>query len=43
VFNHANYGSFNTQVNNASFGAPVANTGNGFAPRRGQLAIHMVF
>ena len=43
VFNHANYGSYVTQVNNTSFGNPVANTGNGFAPRRGQLAIHLNF
>jgi hypothetical protein len=43
VFNHANYGSYVTQVNTATFGNPVANTGNGYAPRRGQLAVHLTF
>jgi len=43
LFNHANYGSYVTQVNNARFGLPVANTGNGYAPRRAQLAVHLIF
>ena len=38
VFNHANYGSYVTQVSSPRFGLPVANTGNGYAPRRAQLA-----
>lgn len=43
VFNHKNYGSYVTQVNNARFGQPAANTGNSYQARRAQLAVHMTF
>jgi len=43
LFNHANYGTYNVTVNTATFGQPRANTGNAYAARRGQLAVHLTF
>ena len=43
VFNHANYGSYNLTVNSPTFGEPRPNPGNAYAPRRGQLAVHLTF
>jgi hypothetical protein len=43
VFNHDNFGSFVTLVNNASFGQPRQNLGNAYVPRSGQLGIRFSF
>jgi hypothetical protein len=49
VFNHANYGSYNTTLSptnaavNAVFGQPVQNTANAYIPREGQLAFRLSF
>jgi hypothetical protein len=43
VFNRANYGSYNTTITNASFGQPLANSGNAYVPRSGQLGIRVAF
>jgi hypothetical protein len=43
ITNHENFGDYVTQVNTAIFGQPRASTLNAYAPRRGQLAVHMTF
>jgi hypothetical protein len=43
VFNTANYGSYNTQLDSASFGQPVASSGNAYVPREAQLGIRLEF
>jgi len=43
VFNHDNYGSFVTLVNNASFGQPRQSLGNAYVPRSGQLGIRVSY
>ena len=43
VFNWENYGSYNTQLDSASFGQPVANSGNAYASRSGQLGLRVEF
>jgi len=49
LFNHANYGSYNTTLSataaatTAAFGTPVQNTGNAYVPRTGQLAFRLSF
>ena len=43
VFNRKNYGSYNTTITSASFGQPVANSGNAYVPREGQLGIRVTF
>jgi hypothetical protein len=43
LFNHDNYGSFVTIINNASFGQPRQNLGNAFVPRSGQLGFRLSF
>ncbi|HUK36148.1 MAG TPA: hypothetical protein VLV86_19660, partial [Vicinamibacterales bacterium] len=49
VFNHANYGSYNTTLSATSpattalFGTPLQNTGNAYVPREGQLAFRLTF
>jgi hypothetical protein len=49
VFNHANYGSYNTTLSatNAAttslFGQPAQNTNNAYVPRTGQLAFRFAF
>ena len=43
VFNWENYGSYNTQLDSASFGQPVANSGNAYVPRSGQLGVRVEF
>ena len=49
VFNHANYGSYNTTLSatntatTALFGTPVQNTNNAYIPREGQLAFRLAF
>ncbi len=43
VFNHDNFGSFVTIINNASFGQPRQNLGNAYVPRSGQLGFRFSF
>jgi hypothetical protein len=43
LFNHANFGGFNGQVDSASFGAVTAIAGNAYAPRSGQLGFRFDF
>lgn len=49
LFNHANYGSYNTTLSptsaavNARFGTPAQNTGNAYVPREAQLAFRIGF
>lgn len=49
LFNHDNYGSYNTTLNaasaatNARFGTPAQNTGNAYVPREAQLAFRIGF
>ena len=49
LFNHANYGSYNTTLSatNAAttnlFGTPAQNAGNAYVPRTGQLAFRVSF
>jgi hypothetical protein len=43
VFNAKNYGNYNTTITSASFGQPVASSGNAYVPREGQLGVRVVF
>ncbi len=43
VLNRKNYGAYNTQLDSASFGQPVAATGNAYGPRSAQLGLRMEF
>lgn len=43
LFNHANYGDFVTTVNTANFGTPRSVPNIAYAPRTGQLAVHLRF
>jgi hypothetical protein len=43
LFNHDNYGSFVTIINNSSFGQPRQNLGNAYVPRSGQLGFRVSF
>jgi len=49
VFNHANYGSYNTTLSatnpatTALFGQPAQNTGNAYVPREAQLGFRIGF
>ena len=43
VFNRKNYGSYNTTITSASFGQPLANSGNAYVPRSGQLGVRVMF
>ena len=43
VFNHDNFGSYNGQVNSATFGQPVQNPSNTYRSRTGQLAFRVQF
>ncbi|HZR23889.1 MAG TPA: TonB-dependent receptor [Vicinamibacterales bacterium] len=43
IFNHDNFGSFVTLINNASFGQPRQNLGNAYVPRSGQLGIRVSY
>ena len=43
VFNHANYGSYVTQENNAQYGQPTQNPGITYAPRTAQLGFRLMF
>jgi hypothetical protein len=43
VFNRKNYGAYNTTITSASFGLPVATSGNAYVPRQGQLGLRLNF
>jgi hypothetical protein len=43
IFNHANYGSYVTQENNAQYGQPTQNPGITYAPRTAQLGFRLTF
>jgi hypothetical protein len=43
LFDHANFGSYNGQVNTATFGDPQQNTANAYVPRSGQFAFRIAF
>jgi hypothetical protein len=43
VFNRKNYGAYNTTITSASFGQPVATSGNAYVPRQGQLGVRVAF
>ena len=43
LFNHDNYGSFVTIINNVSFGQSRQNLGNAYVPRSGQLGFRLSF
>ncbi|MEQ1756950.1 MAG: TonB-dependent receptor [Vicinamibacterales bacterium] len=43
AFNWKNYGSYNTQLDSASFGQPVASSGNAYTPRAAQLGFRLEF
>jgi hypothetical protein len=43
LFNHENYGSYNSQINSATFGQPVQNQSSTYRSRTGQLAFRMQF
>jgi hypothetical protein len=43
LFNHANYGAYNGQVNSATFGAPAQNLTNAYLPRVVQFAFRFSF
>ena len=42
VFNHANYGSFVTIINNSTFAQPRQSLSNAYVPRSGQLGFRLV-
>jgi len=39
LFNHANYGAYNGQVNSVTFGAPAQNLVNSYLPRGGAVRL----
>ena len=43
AFNRKNYGAYNTTITSASFGQPVATSGNAYVPRQGQLGVRVNF
>ena len=43
LFNHANYGSYNTSLSSASFGLPQQNVGNAYVPRQASFAFRVGF
>lgn len=43
LFNHPNYGSYNTSLNLNSFGTPSQNLQDSYVPREFQFAFHFVF
>jgi hypothetical protein len=43
LFNHSNFGSYNAQLDSATFGQPVAASGNAYVPRSGQLGFRFEF
>jgi len=43
IFNHDNYGSFVTIINNSTFGQPRQSLSNAYVPRSGQLGFRLSF
>jgi hypothetical protein len=43
VFNHDNFGSFVTIINNSSFGQARQSLSNAYVPRSGQLGFRLSF
>ncbi len=43
LFNHANFGSYNGQVNSTTFGDVRQSTGNAYVPRSGQFGFRVSF
>ena len=43
LFNHPNYGSYQTLVNILAFGTPVQNLSDSYVPREFQFAFHVAF
>ena len=43
LLNRNNFGSYTTQLDSANFGQPVANSGNAYVPRSGQLGFRFQF
>jgi hypothetical protein len=43
LFNHANYGAYNAQINSATFGQPRQNALNAYLPRVWQFAFRVGF
>jgi hypothetical protein len=43
VFNHANYGAYNGQINSRTFGLPLQNAVNAYFPRTAQFAFKVSF
>jgi hypothetical protein len=43
LFNHDNFGSYNTQITSTGFGLPAQNLGNGYTPRSAQFAFRFQF
>jgi hypothetical protein len=43
LFNHANYGEYNGQINSSTFGQPRQNLATAYVPRMGQLAFRLSF
>jgi hypothetical protein len=43
LFNRANFGGYNTQLDSATFGQPTASSGNAYVPRSGQLGFRVEF
>ena len=43
VFNRKNFGNYNGQLDSATFGQPVAASGNAYVPRSGQLGFRFEF
>ena len=43
MLNRDNFGSFTTQLDSVNFGKPVANSGNAYVPRTGQLGFRLEF
>ena len=43
LFDHDNFGTYNGQVNSATFGQPRQNLGNAYRPRTGQFAFKLSF
>jgi hypothetical protein len=43
LLNHANFGSYNGQVNSTTFGDTRQSTGNAYVPRSGQFGFKVVF
>ncbi|NOT44905.1 MAG: TonB-dependent receptor [Acidobacteria bacterium] len=43
VFNRKNYGNYQTQLDSAVFGQPVASSGNAYVPRTGQVGFRLAF